>query len=44
MGQLIKGKLKFGRNTMNEATVMSQYGFEIKIIGSENCNRAIHGD
>ena len=44
VGSLIKGKLKFGRNNMNEATVMSTFGFEIKIVGGEHCNRAIHGD
>lgn len=44
VGSLIKGKLRFGRNNMNEATVMSQFGFEIKIVGEKDINRAIHGD
>jgi hypothetical protein len=33
IGSLVKGPLKFSRNSQEEASVISQFGFEVKVIG-----------
>lgn len=44
-GDLFQGKIKIDRNDINDGTVyIPKYDFEIKIIGSSNLNRALHGD
>ena len=43
-GELIRGKIAINRNNVEEATVRTKFGFEIKIVGLKNLNRCIHGD
>ena len=43
-GELIRGKIAINRNNVEEATVRTKFGFEIKIVGLQNLNRCIHGD
>lgn len=43
-GTALKGKIAFNRNNIEEATVRTNFGFEVKVVGIQNLNRAIHGD
>jgi exosome complex exonuclease DIS3/RRP44 len=43
-GELIRGKYRVNRNNPNEGIVTTTHGFEVKIIGKDNNNRAILGD
>jgi exosome complex exonuclease DIS3/RRP44 len=44
VGNLIKGKLRINRTNPQEAVISTQYGFDVKILGYENLNRAVNGD
>lgn len=43
-GALLRGRIRISRNNIHEASLMSQFGFEVKVVGAEALNRAIHGD
>lgn len=44
-GDLFQGKIKIDRNDINDGSVfIPKYDFEIRIIGSLNLNRSLHGD
>ena len=44
LGNLFRGKLRISRTNSEEGTVMTNFGFEIKILGLESINRAVNGD
>jgi len=43
-GELVRGKYRVNRNNLNEGLVTTSFGFEIKVIGKADNNRAIMGD
>ena len=43
-GELVRGKYRVNRNNPNEGTINTNFGFEVKIVGKAENNRAIMGD
>jgi exoribonuclease R len=43
-GDFLKGKYRVNRNNPNEGVITTTFGFEVKIIGKSDNNRAILGD
>lgn len=43
-GEFLRGKYKVNRNNPNEGLISTTLGFDVKVIGKDNNNRAIMGD
>ena len=43
-GELVRGKYRVNRNNLNEGLITTNFGFEIKVVGKADNNRAIMGD
>lgn len=43
-GELVRGKYRVNRNNLNEGLISTSFGFDIKVVGKAENNRAIMGD